>query len=105
LATIHLKDVSIREAYIFFLKNKNKKLEVDFRYKEGDTTLFGWTDRPKQILFGYVDDQIGNCLTVYFSTASLEVTEKEFIFSKDKRNRMLMILPKESSDFTIVVTY
>lgn len=99
---IQLKDVPIRGAYAFFMKNKHKKLMVDLRYNNSDVTTIGWTDRPRQVLFDHVEGC--HYLTVYFKDASIELSERDFAFAKDDDNTMLYIEPKKESNLHIMVS-
>ncbi|MBB5324682.1 hypothetical protein HNQ34_001780 [Anoxybacillus tepidamans] len=102
---IQLKDVPIRGAYAFFMKNKHKKIAVDLRYNSSDVsdvTTIGWTDRPRQVLF----ENVEGChyLTVYFKDVSIELSEKDFAFAKDDDNTTLYIEPKIDPRFYIMVS-
>ncbi|WP_199426267.1 hypothetical protein [Thermaerobacillus caldiproteolyticus] len=99
---IELKNVPIRGAYAFFMKNKYRKLMVDLRYNNSDVTTIGWTDRPRQVLFDHVEGC--HYLTVYFKDVSIELSEKDFAFSKDDDNTTLYIEPKIDPRFYIMVS-
>lgn len=101
-----LNECSVYDARDFFsYKSKLEMYSVEFRYKSKDEALMHWNEGlERETIIDFIDEEIGTALAVCFPTVTLEVTDKEFSFFKDKNNKTLLISPVDDNNFDIWIT-
>ncbi len=69
----------ISEVYRLLKENEQKVFEVLLFIGEGEPSSI-YQGKPTAIFSDYIDEEIGNVLTIHFDDDSLEVTEQYFTF-------------------------